>query len=795
MANILDAESIFKADALSFYDTMKDHNNNAGYRIPSYQREYNWGSEHINRLIADCLDGFYRLSESKDNGNDESFTFLGTLILVVEDGKEVESSFAGAVSLSVVDGQQRLTTLVLIACALIEKISIELVEVLAKVATDKKFTKQTEDWIKQETDYQLDHLYECAIGQLSGRDIVYPYPRIIREEQEDIRARGKNDSEYHSGIAKFLMSISDYYSSSGSDGEGNHKFPKPDEKLFENYEYIQEKIEELSALSESSDTEDEMEFRYVKSKKFKEVGIKELFGKTNIFTSDNIKDTALSFASTNNQIEPLVRLLLFASYLTRYVVLTRVETKNDNVALDIFDSLNTTGEPLTAIQTLRPLTIQFNKKPKKLGHVYDPNAYKKIEEHVKSQDPVKRQNKSKDVVLLFALYIEGEKLSKSLSVQRSYLRKRYRKISDQAKNLFIESLAKVATFRHHCWDRDCIENNKAEFSSDNRGEIQLCLRFIADMKTRLAIPILCRYWSQITKTSGEDDFLNALKALTAFIVIRRAATGQTDGIDNVLRSLMKEKPADLGLEFEGDPLSAGLDGKNRLWSVDNLKVALRNQLKEKVPGVTRKQEWIDKVRGIPLADQSKPLARFLLLAAAHDAVADPIEGGLWLRDGIRRDPDNKYLSYDIWIDPKLSTLEHVAPKTNPGKDELGKDKWDRDIYEGPHVIHTLGNLLLLPAKENTSVGNDGWKKKKLIYLAFTEKTSSGVDARIEKAEKDSITVPKSTEKMLQDGERLPFLDPIRDVEDWTKDFIEKRTDNIADLAWETIKPWLWKDDH
>ena len=789
MANILDAKSIFKADALSFYDTMKDRNNNAGYRIPSYQRDYDWGHEHIGRLIADCLDGFYRLSESKNDKNnsnsDESFTFLGTLILVVEDDKEVESSF-DADSLSVVDGQQRLTTLVLIACALIEKISIKLDEVLPKVAADKQFTKHTKNWIKEETDYQLRHLYECAIGQLSGRDEVYPYPRIVREEQKDIRARGKSDSEYHSDIAKFLIGVSDYYRSSGPNGDGNHEFPTPSKELSKNYKHIQTKIEELSILSEDTTDDEDAEFRYVEANKFKQAGIKKLFGKTNILTSDSIKGTALTFASTNNQIEPLIRLLLFASYLTRYVVLARVETKNDNVALDIFDSLNTTGEPLTAIQTLRPLTIKFNKKHRnsRPGYVLG-EAYEKIMKHTDSQDPVKRQNESKELVLLFALYIEGEKLSTSLSVQRSYLRNAYQGIHDEARNPFIESLAKVATFRHHCWDKEGIHNNLDGFSDKNKDEIQLCLRFIADMKTSLAIPILCRYWSKITKTSGEDDFLNALKALTAFIVIRRATTGGTAGIDTVLRSLMKKKPT----EFEGDPLSTGLDGKNTLWSVKNLKITLCDQLKQKVPDVTSKKAWIDKVRGVPLARQSQSLSRFMLLAAADGATADLIEGGLWSRDNIRRSEENEYLNYKKWIDPKFSTLEHVAPVANSGKDE-----WNIPIYQSQYAKDTLGNLLLLPAKENTSISNAGWKKKRLFYRALTEKTPEGLKSILMEADKKGFKFRKSVEAMLQDGERLPFLDPIRDVEDWTKGFIEKRTDNIASLAWDTIKPWLW-DDH
>ncbi|WP_424946426.1 DUF262 domain-containing HNH endonuclease family protein [Candidatus Spongiihabitans sp.] len=784
---------IFKAEVSSFYETMKCHNDSAGYRIPSYQRDYDWGHEHINRLIADCLDGFYRLSESKDNKNnnnsDESFTFLGTLILVVEKEKDVESTF-DAVSLSVVDGQQRLTTLVLIACALIENVSIKLDEILPEV-NDPKFIDEIGIWIKKETDYQLNHLHECAIGQLSGRDGVHPYPRIVREEQKDKRGRG-GDSDYHSAIAKFLKGVSKYYRASSSNGEGGHKFPQPDEKLSEalskNYKYIQEKIEKLSASSEDSDTEDGTEFRYVKAKKFAEVGVKELFGKTNTFSSERVKGKALSFVSTNNQIEPLVRLLLFASYLTRYVVLTRVETKNDNVALDIFDSLNTTGEPLTAIQTLKPLTIKFDRggfndtRPE-----YNPDAYDQIMEHVHSEDPVKRQNESKELVVLFALYIEGEKISKSLSVQRIYLRNSYLKIPKQAKNPFIESLAEVATFRHHCWDKEGIDKNKAQFSPTNRDEIQLCLRFIADMKTSLAIPILCRYWSQSKQAKEEDNFLKALKALTAFIVIRRAATGGTAGIDSVLRSLMEKTPAELELEFEGDPLSTGLEGENTLWSVENLKVALRGQLKKKVPGVSSKQDWINEVRKTQLAAQSQPLARFMLLAAADGAAADPISGGLWTRKNIRQAEENEYLNYKKWTDKNLSTLEHVAPVANPGE-----DKWNSAIYENQYTKHTLGNLLLLPRKENASIGNEGWKKKRFFYMALTEKTKDGLKNIFMEADKKGSKFRKQVEEMLQGGERLQFLDPMRDVDDWNEELIRKRTENIADLAWDTIEDWLWK---
>ena len=98
---------IYSAKSDHFQGTMTCYNENVGFRVPEYQRTYDWNEDNIKRLLEDCLNRFYNLSIS----NNESYTFLGTLILVKE---ESESSFNGT-SLSVVDGQQRLITLILIS--------------------------------------------------------------------------------------------------------------------------------------------------------------------------------------------------------------------------------------------------------------------------------------------------------------------------------------------------------------------------------------------------------------------------------------------------------------------------------------------------------------------------------------------------------------------------------------------------------------------------------------------------------------------------------------------------------
>ena len=130
---------------------MNSHGGTAGFRVPEYQRNYNWSEDNIKRLLEDCLNGFHYLSQSESR----SFTFLGTMILVKE---KSEPSFDGT-SLAIVDGQQRLTTLVLLCCVLME-------ELLSRRGDVSRLQEPTVSWIESEIDSICDRLFKCVTGQL-----------------------------------------------------------------------------------------------------------------------------------------------------------------------------------------------------------------------------------------------------------------------------------------------------------------------------------------------------------------------------------------------------------------------------------------------------------------------------------------------------------------------------------------------------------------------------------------------------------------------------------------------------
>ena len=116
-------QKIFDAESESLYDFVSK--NGRGLYIPPYQRAYAWEGSNVTRLIDDTIQGLNALLKRPD----ESITFLGTII-AMEDTKKVtinpliKRQVYGQV-MSVIDGQQRLTTLLMLCLALLLEIEVQ----------------------------------------------------------------------------------------------------------------------------------------------------------------------------------------------------------------------------------------------------------------------------------------------------------------------------------------------------------------------------------------------------------------------------------------------------------------------------------------------------------------------------------------------------------------------------------------------------------------------------------------------------------------------------------------------
>ena len=86
--------------------TLLEVMSNKKYTVDYYQREYSWQKEHIEQLINDLTTAFfnhYRAEHKpKDVANYNNY-YLGSFVISANDGAK-----------SIVDGQQRLTSLTLL---------------------------------------------------------------------------------------------------------------------------------------------------------------------------------------------------------------------------------------------------------------------------------------------------------------------------------------------------------------------------------------------------------------------------------------------------------------------------------------------------------------------------------------------------------------------------------------------------------------------------------------------------------------------------------------------------------
>ena len=132
----------------------------------------------------------------------------------------------------------------------------------------------------------------------------------------------------------------------------------------------------------------------------------------------------------------------------------------------------------------------------------------------------------------------AHKLPLDLTNQRRYLRDRFRKaaaLNTDTARRFVRRLSEMAEFRLQYWDKTAIDGlGVSALGPEESDSLKLCLRFIADMNTSLAIPILARYWSAYGEYDEEQTFLSATKAITAFLALRRSVTGGTGRIDSEL---------------------------------------------------------------------------------------------------------------------------------------------------------------------------------------------------------------------------------------------------------------------
>ena len=451
-------------------------------------------------------------------------------------------------------------------CALFQQIT-EHRDAILELSVDTKY------WLNTEIDTQLNLLHQCAIGQFRRLGHTHPYPRFIRFN--DQRGDSVAESDYLSPIGRFLRQFADHVASQAPTFQPDSiDDGAPGSRVEPNYNYICKELDRYLCHPTPQSDEDEPaeDISVVDETNFERASFLQLFRRRDVHQDPPTRNRCASELGKSSVAAGLVRLVLFSSYVTQRVVLTRVEAQNEADAFDIFDALNTTGDPLTALETCKPLLIQFENEQGGYSNSQSKEDWESLESRLAEgySESAKLQIETKQMLTSFALYFDGYKLPLDLTNQRRYLRDRFRKaaaLNTETARGFVCSLNDLAEFRLQYWDKTAIDGlGMSAVGHKESDSLKMCLRFISDMNTSLAIPILARYWSKYGEYDEEKSFLSATKAVTAFLALRRSVTGGTGRIDSDFRRLMKNKP-----KSGGDPLSIGSRLSNRILSIESLR--------------------------------------------------------------------------------------------------------------------------------------------------------------------------------------------------------------------------------
>ena len=336
---------------------------------------------------------------------------------------------------------------------------------------------------------------------------------------------------------------------------------------------------------------------------------------------------------------------------------------SSHFSIDLFNIMNSTGEPLTGFEIFKSKMIQKNKT--------DGQKIEKIREEISKEfksDRKKILKHTGKLMLFLAIYRNDQKDKQTDREWKDNLSDREWKKQKKYIDLIFNNEDKlkdvcndfhlVYNFYFNKW----LKNNKKNQKIYNK-EVGLCFKFLTDINHDRVLPILLMF--------TDSDQKKAIKICTAFSILWRVFhDGKAGGIDGVYLDISKK------IKKENN--------------ITNLKKYLVEKLGEK--GVTKK-EWINKLVDIPIYNNHKRVTRFLLLVAVDKMTSQ--------NGKIKNQRKSRgILKPHCWEeDEKYETIDHMVPQTGADSNSLKS-------------VHVLGNLTFLPKKENSKLKNKDFQTRK-----------------------------------------------------------------------------------
>ena len=740
-----------------------------GFYVPLYQREYTWEEENINQLFDDIISG---VCELVDEEGPHTTTFLGTAILtsLVDKSDTIkpgeDKAQPTAVKL-VIDGQQRIATIALISIQITEHLKglrAQLPDDTPRDVLDA-FTEHCNDLIEK-----LRHLHALRLG----RGARPPYkPKVIRAADDRWTFDG-DDSSYCSPVTRY---IANYIRTSDPEVAFSSVDTVDGARVRRNVRLIDQWLLNIS-ISHVPDT-----LLHDQFPAGEKVVIDRIQDYILGFSDATIKRTISRYKTAEepgkDHVTAMYNIFLFTYYLLRRCGVNRLQPTHEEWGFDMFQALNSTGTPLTALETFVPQIMREEQKDGNDWHrTPSKESLDEIEELFESTKSNEQKNRrTNELLRAVGLCYEGEKLGNKFSRQRRWLAKVYERdlSSLNEKREFLTNVARVADFFFSAWYME--DENRPHLirsvESHQHGPLaSLLVQYLKDARSILSAPILSRFYSQIQsdEAAAVDEFVESVKACAAFFTLWRSANS-TSGLDDIYRRFFSRYTNDHCWNTDQGTLSA-----------QNLKKYFSGALQDK--GIGDKESWISASERFLLYTEIKEICRFVLFVAGHDQVPDLQNPGL-TKKGNAGVCD--LLNLYQWKARDYKTLEHVAPQRPPTT-----HSWDSRIYD-EKKFHDIGNLLLLPKDINEFVDNKEWSVKFFHYCHVGSRSEEEIRSFASNAQRRGIAISKKATRALSVGKfscAVEQLLALGENGSWDAELIDRRTKQIKEITWDTLNAWL-----
>ena len=738
-----------------------------GYYIPNYQRMYSWNKLNVEQLLSDVITGTDRLVNS---GNpDEEYRFLGTIITVtlpktkaMQEMHPVDHDAVPTAVSFIIDGQQRLSTLSIFAMVLYDYLSV----ITTKI---HKELKQTDQGLLDEIN-ELRNKYQEDLTKIFALDLSYGNPKlkpiIIRADDDKWTKNGSTGytSDLATTITLFCNHIdaqSEIYKSFSPNK--NHTVGKNFNSI---YSILKNAVELEHTLDDISDSEDDEELHLPLAR--------DILSKLS-FDVLMTSRPQISFHVSNNvvSIKQFVQLLSISYFLLKRCLVNHVEPQSETWAFDMFQSLNSTGEPLTSFDIFKAVMLQRLPKDSSRDIIKNDikELYDDLDEYLINLRKEEKLRKIVELITILGLSYAGEQVSKLTSEQKQWLTDIYENVCNLDNSMHYQIAIK--RIRHtitYTKSVKLLQESKTGYiryldgnmSNKLRDEAMFSLVFLHDAGHSIVNGVLNNAYFQIIEDQSPDsmkNFCQVSRAVAAFYALWWPVH-RTNKLPKIHRDIMH---------------SHGWKSMSRVNAMQIIR-----ELQQHVHTLPDRDAWItsaaDRLRYGSGSDKLVRLALFvsMLNTTTHN-------GRLVASKG---ENISSYLSASRWYSDSFATIEHIAPQTQT-------DDWDEEIY--PEYVSRIGNLVLLPTAINSGTGNKSWPHK-WIYYSYTAETDIAKQQTLKDiAYEYRITLDDDVVNKLQTSTYNQHLQPILGLGisyKWDKTTIDKRSLDICSLLYDRMMQWL-----